>query len=64
MNYSNARITRGNDFRLVVTVMAPDYEDNQSVWDSFDLTECKEIHASLICEKDQVVIPQIGRAHV
>ena len=57
MNYSNARITRGNDFRLVVTVMAPDYEDNQSVWDSFDLTECKEIHTSLICEKDQVVIP-------
>ena len=57
MNYSNARITRGNDFRLVVTVLAPDYEDKQAVWDSFDLTECKEIHASLICEKDQVVIP-------
>ena len=58
MTYSNARIVRGNDFKLQVTVMAPtDYVNGETVWDDFDLTSCSEIHVALICEKDQVVIP-------
>ena len=58
MTYSNARIVRGNDFKLQITVEAPrDYVSGETIWDSFDLTECSEIHVALICEKDQIVIP-------
>ena len=58
MTYSNARIVRGNDFKLQITVEAPrDYISGETIWDDFDLTSCSEIHVALICEKDQIVIP-------
>ena len=58
MTYSNARIVRGNDFKLQITVEAPrDYVSGETIWDDFDLTSCSEIHVALICEKDQIVIP-------
>ena len=54
---SNARIVRGNDFKLHLILEAPTMEDQQIVWDDFDLTSCSEINCSLICEKDSVSIP-------
>ena len=39
MTYSNARIVRGNDFKLQITVEAPrDYISGETIWDDFDLT--------------------------
>ena len=54
---SLSRITAGNDFTMEITVVQPQYEITGTVWNDFDLTDCKDIKVNLICTKDKVVIP-------
>ena len=57
MTNSNARIVRGNDFKLRVILKAPGVENEAPTWEDFNINSCSDVHVALICEKDQIVIP-------
>lgn len=56
-NQQISRIVAGNDFSMEITVLAPEYEIDNTQWIDFDITSCNNIAVNLICVKDQVVIP-------
>ena len=49
MTNSNARIVRGNDFKLRVILKAPGIENEEPTWDDFNLFNCTDIHVALCC---------------
>ena len=52
-----SRITRGNDFKLQINVVQPQYLDGGTEWEDYDVSQCTNVKVNLICTRDQIVIP-------
>ena len=52
-----SRITRGNDFKLQINVVQPQYLDGRTEWEDYNVSQCTDVHTNLYCTKDQIVIP-------
>ena len=52
-----SRICRGNDFKLQINVVQPQYLDGRTEWQDYNVSQCTDVHTNLYCTKDQIVIP-------
>ena len=52
-----SRICRGNDFKLQINVVQPQYLDGRTEWEDYNVSQCTDVHTNLYCTKDQIVIP-------
>ena len=52
-----SRICRGNDFKLQINVVQPQYLDGITEWEDYNVSQCTDVHTNLYCTKDQIVIP-------
>ena len=56
-----SRICRGNDFKLQINVVQPQYLDGRTEWEDYNVSQCTDVHTNLYCTKDQIVIPLNGK---
>ena len=52
-----SKIVRGNDFKLQINVVQPQYLDGRTEWEDYNVSQCTDVHTNLYCTKDQIVIP-------
>ena len=52
-----SRICRGNDFKLQINVVQPQYLDGRTEWEDYNVSQCTDVHTNLYCTKDQIIIP-------
>ena len=52
-----SKIVRGNDFKLQINVIQPQYLDGRTEWEDYNVSQCTDVHTNLYCTKDQIVIP-------
>ena len=52
-----SKIVRGNDFKLQINVVQPQYLNGGTEFEEYNVSQCTDVHVNLYCAKDQTIIP-------
>ena len=52
-----SKIVRGNDFKLQINVVQPQYLNGGTEFEEYNVSQCTDVHVNLYCTKDQTIIP-------